>query len=169
MKLADQNQVKELILTQGKVALVDAEDFERVSKYKWFYHFKKGQKTGYAWADRNGKTFLMHRIIMGLTNPKILSDHINRNGLDNRKQNLRACSTSDNSKNCSIYSNNSSGFKGVNRSSSKKQWVARIRSKGKSTFIGSFKTAVNAAKAYDVAALAIHGEFALTNKDLGLL
>lgn len=147
-------------LTHGRYAIVDVEDYEWLSKGKWQLH--KGR---YA---RNGNLHVaMHREILRAPK-KVPTDHINGNGLDNRKSNLRLCTSRQNSFNRGASRINTTGFKGVI-----KKWnnsfVAEIRSHPNVHHLGTYKTAREAAVAYDEAALRLHGEFAKTNKMLGLL
>src|SRR3990167_5890442 len=78
--------MKQIKLTQNKYALIDKEDFERLNQYKWFYN--QGYATGYPKGKWNNKYFLMHRIILKLDNPKIFTDHIDRNGFNNKRISL---------------------------------------------------------------------------------
>jgi hypothetical protein len=119
-------------------------------------------------ARKQFKRYRLHRLIMGITDPKIIVDHINRNPLDNRKSNLRLCTIAENSRNSGIISSrNTSGYKGVTKSS--KKWLARIEFNGKKMYLGSFNTPQAAAEAYDKKAVELFGEFACTNKMLGKL
>lgn len=149
-------------LTQGKVSLVDDDDFDRLNKHKWFYHHN-----GYA--ARNSAHFYgkrhmiqMHREIIK-TPIGMETDHINQNGLDNRKENLRICTTAENQKNIKTKSNNTSGFKGVNFNKQCQGWIARITMNRQQHYLGAFSTPEEAAHAYDAAARLYHGEFAALN------
>lgn len=151
-----------MIKLRGKYSnwqvLIDSEDLELVSRYKWWGCQKKcGSKTVYAQVNR--KTILLHRLIMGAT-PGQIVDHINRNPLDNRKENLRICTARQNSQNMSIKNANTSGFPGVDWETRAKRWRVTIRVNGKKKYIGRFilfedavSASVNARKKY-------HGEFA---------
>lgn len=109
---------------------------------------------------------MMHRLILDV--PKGAEvDHINGNGLDNRRRNLRICTRSENQWNRRLAPNNTSGFKGVYRFQGK--WRAQIQSFGKKIHIGLYETRIEAARAYDEVAIKCHGDFAATNKRLGLL
>ncbi len=153
-------------LTQGQYAIVDPEDFERLNNHKW--HVNRGANTYYACRfSRIGKkrvSIKMHRQII---NPPdhLFVDHINRNGLDNRKANLRPATRSQNSLNKSSIKTkpSSSKYRGVSWSKSQKKWHAQIGLNGKYKFIGYFDDEIQAAKAYDEAAKHYHKEFAVLN------
>ena len=104
-----------------------------------------------------------HRLIMGVTDPKIQVDHINGNKLDNRKENLRLATPQQNSSNIGIRKNNKSGYKGVCWSKRDKKWIASIYKNNKKQYLGCFDDIVEAVRAYDRAALELFGEFAWTN------
>lgn len=148
-------------------ALVDDDDYERIISFgKW--RAMRGKTTLYAvrWVlvGRHKKIHMMHRAVMGLNPERFPSvDHINHNGLDNRKSNLRVCTNSENGRNKSAQGNNASGYKGVSWKGRDKRWRATIRAMGKHIHLGTFDTPEAAADAYDKAALKYHGEFARTN------
>lgn len=150
-------------LTQGKAALVDDEDYELVSQYKWCA--VKDGNTYYAqsWLYVDGKktTIRMHRIVVGAIKGQQV-DHKNGNGLDNCKENLRLCTTTQNSMN-QRSNGGTSIYKGVNWKKTENCWEAGIRVGGKRKFLGHFKEEIEAAKAYDSAALEYFGEFASIN------
>lgn len=159
-------EYKEIPLTQGKVALVDAEDYDWLNQWKWY---ASKQKNGSFYAMRrikeNGKRFpvLMHRII--IKTPKNMeTDHINRNGLDNRKYNLRICTNSQNQMNRGKPKNNKSGYKGVYWNKKDKRWRAEIMVNQHLNFLGNFSMKEDAALAYNKAAIKHYGEFAYQNK-----
>jgi len=119
-----------------------------------------------AWAARiNDKRviLMMHRQILGLTDPAIQGDHRNGDGLDNRRQNLRACTKSQNGMNRPANKNNTTGYKGVTTHKVTGQFIAGISLNRKYYKIGQFDCPVKAAMAYDEAAKKLHGEFAKTN------
>jgi hypothetical protein len=90
-------------------------------------------------------------------------DHVDRNGLNNRKANLRPATRSQNRFNQKRRRDNSSGFKGVRLSRSAQRWRASIRAEGRIYYLGGFATPIEAARAYNAAALRLHGPFALLN------
>lgn len=154
-------------LTQGREAIIDNEDYELVSKYKWHYaDYLNGR--GYAKTNNHGKRprlLRMHRLIMQ-AEPGEKIDHISMDTLDNRKSNLRRVNQSQNMMNSGLRNTNKSGFKGVcylNRSELKSKWLATIWKDGKQINLGCHKTKEEAALAYNKAAKGLHGEFARLN------
>jgi len=154
-------------LTRGKFAIVDPEDYHRLRKYKW--HVNKSVHTFYAVHSltngRNAprKNLQMHRLVINVP-PDCFCDHINHNGLDNRKANLRIVTHTQNVWNRRKFKSYSlSKYKGVDWSKDMKRWRARILVNGKRIYLGSFKSELDAAKAYDRAALKYHGDFACLN------
>jgi len=154
-------------LTQGKFAIVDPEDYERLSKYKW--QAAKGNSTFYAErrvATGRGRKYLhivMHREVLKVPDGMFV-DHINHNGLDNRKANLRPATYVENNRNRrKIKTNCCSRFKGVTWCKQRKKWQVFISFDGKQRRLGYFENEVEAAKAYDEAAKKYHKEFAVLN------
>ena len=154
-------------LTQGKFALVDAEDFNTVSKYKWHAHRQPRKKAKDSWEAIGwveGKPIKMHRFIMGLTSDdKIMIDHINHNGLDNRKENLRLCSNGGNQANQRIIPGSSSSYKGVSWHKASRKWRVSISKNNEKFEINGFVNEIEAAKAYDEKAKELFGNFAQLN------
>lgn len=152
---------KTIPLTQGKHAIVDAEDYEWLSLYKWQYHSGYATRSVYV-PGKNPKTIRMHRVI---TEAKkgLQVDHINSNRLDNRRSNLRVCTHAENMHNRGTMPNNKSGFIGVSWVKRERRWWAYISVNGKNKSLRYHNTATQAARARDEAALALHGEFALLN------
>lgn len=152
---------KKIVLTQGKAALIDGEDFEWLSQWKWRYD--KGYAVRSA-SDANGKqyTVFMHRLIANTPNG-LDTDHVDRKGLNNQRSNLRHSTRSQNMMNTSMQTNNTSGFKGVSWHTPAGKWQAKIRQRGKQKHIGYFASAEKAARAYDEAAKMFVGEFARLN------
>lgn len=148
-------------LTKGYYALVDEEDFDKVSKYIWNVRLSK--HTNYAKASINGKSTFMHRFVMNVRDGKVKVDHIFHNGLDNRKEQLRVGSQVDNMMNSKPHKNSSSNFKGVTFDSVNFKWAASIMFKGKAFRLGRFKTEIEAAVARDKKAIELQGERAYLN------
>jgi len=160
-----------LPLTKGMHTAVSCCDFEELNKHKW--HAQRIRKWGHVVARKgwNGvryESILMHR---QLANPQkgMVVDHISRDPLDNRRHNLRVCTQGENACNSNKQKNNKSGFKGVCWKAHCSMWMAYITKGGKQKYLGYYNSKLDAAKVYDAAAVEIHGEFALTNKQLGLL
>lgn len=103
----------------------------------------------------------MHRMLLDIPDGK-QTDHINRNKLDNRKVNLRICTNSENGRNKGTRKGSLSGYKGVSKHRDK--WQARIRLNGEQTYLGIFENIIDAALAYNKAAIIVHGEFACLNE-----
>lgn len=139
---------------------VDDEDFERLNKHKWHVE-KRGSGLLYVFTRMDNKIISLHRFI--LKNPHNPIDHINGDGLDNRKSNLRICSHAENMMNRKIHKNNNSGFKGVYFDSPKKKYRAKIRFHSKFYHIGYYSSAIEAARAYDTVARNFFKEFARPN------
>lgn len=156
--------MREIPLTRGMVAIVDVEDFPLVSAYKWraspdcrTFYAHRGQRT-------NGryKLIQMHRMI--LQPPSGIDvDHINGDGLDNRRSNLRLATGSDNNANRIRLLTNTSGRRGVTWHRQAKRWQAGITRYRKRIHLGLFTDLDAAARAYDTAARALFGEFARPN------
>ena len=157
---------KIITLTQGQETIVDDDDYDELTKHKWYSNWNQGTRSFYArrkLGSKNGKqkTIMMHRIILG-AQPGQEIDHRNHHTLDNRKCNLRICTCQDNNHNAKKRIDNISGFKGVSLRKTGK-WNAYIRVNGKTLHLGNFDEKVDAAKAYDEAAKKYFGEFAKTN------
>lgn len=143
-------------------AIIDDEDFEYLNQWKWYYHQGYAHRTLHL-NSKKAKTISMHRTIMKEPKDKLV-DHINMNGLDNRKSNLRICNKKENSRNSGIQKNNKSGYVGVSKnSSSKKLWQVRIGYNGNKIHLGYFNDKIEAAKAYNEKALELYGEYARLN------
>lgn len=159
--------MKEIQLTQGKVALVDDDMFDYLNQWKWFANLQNGKfyaRTNIPKINGKRSSLLMHRLILNLHNTKLQVDHLNHSTLDNRKCNLRACTQSENLQNCNIYSNNKSGYKGVSYSKTNKKWQVSIGVNKDKVYLGCFINLKDAARAYNAAAVKYHGEFANLNK-----
>lgn len=152
--------MKKIMLTQDKVALVDDADFEWLNQWKWYA--VKSKRTYYATRKKNNKSILMHRLILGLTNPNIWSDHRDHDGLNNQRSNLRKSTPLQNASNKIPKIGGTSKYLGVSWCRQTKKWQAHIRHE-KSKNLGRFSSEIEAAKAYDKAAIELHGEFANIN------
>lgn len=151
--------VKEIPLTQGKVALVDDEDYELVSQYKWCVH----SKTRHCYAlSTNIPQILMHRLIMSAKQGEII-DHINHNGLDNRRKNLRIASRSLNKANSRFPIDNVSGFVGVFFDKRKSKWILYVTYNGGTIQSGICKDPATAALVRDEIARRFWGSDILLN------
>lgn len=160
--------MKIIQLTQGMIAIVDDEDYERLSRTNW--QAVKNKRDWNAqrcvWLRGQGKrrTLLMSRVVMG--EPQGLQvDHIHKDDgvIDNRKENLRLVTNQQNTQNMRQKLTSRQGFKGVSKPGRNLQWQARIRANGKNIYLGLFRDEEDAALAYDAAARILFGEFAHTN------
>jgi hypothetical protein len=156
--------MKKIKLSQGKYALVDNEDYEKLSKYKWYS--QKNRLTWYTtrWIKKDGKwkQIQMHRQIM--KTPKgMVTDHIDHNGLNNQKKNLRICTVQQN--NCNnLQKAGKSGVRGVYWYKRYNNWHVQITINGKRTHIGYYDDINEAAKEWNRVAKKYNGEFAILNK-----
>ncbi len=160
--------MKEIKLTQGKIALVDDDDYERVMQFTWCASEHKKRKAWYALTripgtGQPGEKMSMHRFVMGATVGAQI-DHRNNDGLDSRKKNLRFANNSQNQANRTKSDGTFSQFKGVSRRlKGPHPWQAGIKKDGKRIGLGLFGSEIEAAHAYDKAAKQLHGEFARIN------
>jgi hypothetical protein len=152
------NVMKEIKLTKGFVTMVDDEDYEKLMRHKWQccidkYNVYAHRTQWYGKTER--KLIIMHRFIMGLTNEKLEIDHIDHNGLNNQKSNLRICTKRENQYNRFSKNGSYSKYIGVSYNKSHKEslktkrWNANIRINYKLIFIGCFNTEDEAAIARD--------------------
>jgi hypothetical protein len=154
--------MKTIELTQGQVALVDDEDYEELSKHKWSACWHPHARTFYA-ARHSGKTTMpMHCQIMGERRGQKI-DHIDHNGLNNQRYNLRACTNGQNIANSRKHRDGYSRYKGVCKDWDGKGWRAQITVNGIKRHLGRFMDEESAARVYDQALREAWGDFALTN------
>jgi hypothetical protein len=169
-------------LTRGKFALVDEDMFSDLNQRAWHW-VATGESAGYAVSGSRESYVQLHRLILGVTDPKVCVDHKDNNGLDCRRKNLRIASRLDNGANRDKFVGRpgrkfTSRYKGVvdrskhytqtfvrniTKKASDYPWLARIRVDHKLIHIGRFATELEAARAYDVAAIRHFGEFAKIN------
>lgn len=157
---------REIPLTQGKFSIVDAKDFDWLSQYKWQYHKNRnnGQEYVRVSIQRNGKMtrIYMHRLILdAYAGQKV--DHRDGNGLNNKRSNLRLCTSLQNSRNMKIRKDNTSGYKGVIWHKHSKKWQANIKTAQGDLYLGVYDSKIEAASAYNIAARKYFGEFARLN------
>lgn len=155
--------MKTIKLTHGKFALVDENDYEKLSIYKWYYG-----TDGYAVRkpyDRvtgtNPHIFRMHRVILDAKRGQLI-DHKNGNRLDNRKENLRFCTYIENGRN-SKGRNSTSGFKGISWDKVNNKWKVQINP-GKNINLGRFTSLDMAIRVYNENAIKYYGDFAYLNQ-----
>lgn len=166
--IVEGERCRKMPLTQGQYTLVDADRYDDLMRRKWYARWDSRGKRFYAmtaYKDRNGvfRKKHLHRIILSIQG-EALTDHINRDSLDNRRSNLRKCTPHQNQANTKIRSDNTTGYRGVKyRDYDRKRWSAVIQVKNKEIFLGNFLTAEEAARAYDEGAFKYLGEFATLN------
>ncbi len=160
--------MKQIPLSQGYFALVDDTDYSLLMQRKWCVQVRK--HSCYAqrcdWIDGKAHIVRMHRQVLGLSRSDgKMVDHIDGNGLNNQKNNLRLCTQSQNLQNCVKHRDGSSKYKGVSLDPKYNKWVAKIRHPNTtgSKHIGRFAKEIDAAKAYDGKAKELFGEFARLN------
>ncbi len=147
-------------LTQGKVAIVDAGDYDRLACHKW--HAKRVGDSFYA-ARSEGRTMIfMHREILNAPDG-LVCDHKNHDALDNRRSNLRICTQAENCRNSRPRKGGTSQYKGVSWHNKAHKWRASICYDGVNKHIGYYDYEQDAAIAYDDMAIELFGEFACLN------
>ena len=151
-------------LTQGRFTKVDPDDYPWLSQFRW--HRKANPNATYAVRTitiaGKSKRIFMHRLIMN-TPAHLVCDHVNHDGLDNRKANLRNCTIRQNNANSRSARGASSKYKGVSWNKTRKKFAAYIKKDNKQLYLGLFENETEAAKAYDEAAKKYHAEFAALN------
>lgn len=149
-------------LTRGLYSIVDANDYDWLMQKKW--SARPGRYTHYAHTgisnDGGVRLLGMHRLILGITDPQFVADHINGNGLDNRRGNLRVATATENSWNTRRRSNNTSGHRGIYFNKFQNKWIGRIKANGKNVLVAKCDTIEEAIPLYNNALLELRGEFA---------
>lgn len=160
------NKTRKIPLTQGKFAIVDAEDYERINRYKWYAQRRVqtyfAARTASCHNGKRGATLLMHREILRAAKD-VEVNHRNGEGLDNRKANLRICTHAQGNFAQRKQENTTSIFKGVSWYRAGSKWEADITHKRKQFHLGYFDDEREAARAYDRKAKELFGEFARLN------
>lgn len=157
--------MKTMIAYHGEEVLIDDEDFDTLSKFRWFIDVRGYVVSSWRFNGTAG-THYLHRMIMNAP-ARMEVDHTNHNKLDNRKENLRVCTRSQNARNTHKHVGNTSGYKGVSIDSSRNKWQAHIKVEGRRINLGRFDDVLLAAKTYDLAAKKYFGEFAVLNFPCG--
>jgi len=161
--------MKTIPLNQEKMALVDDSDYDFLNQFKWYARATGSSHIFYAVRNEAKTSVLMHRLILGLRpGDKRQADHRDGNGLNNCRSNLRICTGAQNRRSQRSRMGCTSRYKGVCRHCRDHKWKSQIRLNRKLIYLGLFNSEIAAAKAYDLAALKHHGEFAMTNEMLGL-
>lgn len=152
--------MKKIILSRGMSAVVDENDFVELNKMKWYVLNSRGKF--YAVRTVGKGVMQMHRQILNAPTEKEV-DHINGNGLDNRRSNLRLADRFQNNQNSSLRKDNSSGYKGVDFYKKLSKWRSYINCQKTNIHLGYFSTKEEAAFVYDQFAIQLFGDFAKLN------
>lgn len=161
--------MKEIPLTQNKVALVDDCDYEFLMQWKWYAckykHTYYAVRSGFRESRKFNKVW-MHRVLLELSdNNKLQGDHKDRNGLNNQRNNLRISNQSQNNANRKYsHPSRSSKYIGVTYRIKRKRYEAVIGVNHKKLYLGMYYNEIDAAKAYNNAAIKYFGEFARLNE-----
>lgn len=150
-------------LTRGEWAEVDLADLHLVADRAWRSNGRPGHFYAVAWKPDRSGVDLMHRVIFACCPEDVGPDHVNRNGLDNRRCNLRTATPSQNMANRRPRHDSRSKFKGVSSRKDNKSWAATVGIDGTRIHVGTFHDEEEAARAYDAVAKEVHGEYAYLN------
>lgn len=153
---------REVVISQNRIALVSEEDYPAIAAVPWFYALGYARRNAPRQHYTRGPQIQMHRVIIGAKEGEEV-DHINGNTLDNRRENLRICTHAENVRNRIKRTHTSSIYKGVHRRSDTGKWRAAIAVDARTVHLGTYTTEVEAAMAYNTAALHYHGRFARLN------
>ncbi|QAV07442.1 AP2 domain-containing protein [Bacillus vallismortis] len=150
--------------------IIDTADLQKAKEFNGYWHPLLDKKTdsfyvggSYKKGNGNWASIRLHRWLMNPSDDQVV-DHRNHDTLDNRRANLRLCSIGENNRNRKYSKHNTSEYKGVGWHKTNGRYRARIKFNGKSIHLGYFKTEIEAAEAYNKAAIKFHGEFAEINK-----
>jgi hypothetical protein len=161
--------MKLLPLTKDKFALVDDDDYYWLSQWNWFaveikntWYARRSKKKGVLRSNEKYEIYL-HRIVMRCSNIDFVIDHLDKNGLNNQKENLRICTKSENNKHTSSHKNSSSQYLGVSYDKNRNKWSANLMNNGKKILFKRYNTEIEAAKAYDITAKTQFGVYANLN------
>lgn len=148
-------------LTQGFSATINSEDYELVSQFKWYA--SRIKRCVYA-KSTSAPKILLHRLILNVTDKNIKIDHVDHNGLNNTRNNLRIASNNQNMYNARKWRiPTSSKYRGVYWCKSRKVWRVEITTNKIKKYLGKYNNEEDAALAYNIAAIDLHGEFANLN------
>lgn len=153
--------MRKIRLSRGLDALIDDCDYELVSKYKWYAMPRDKAGKYHAATAICGDTYFMHRLILGVNNPNQIVDHVDNDGLNNQRHNLRVGTQLTNAYHRPKRGDSRLRYKGISRNGNK--WGAQIKVNRKRIWLGVFDTDVEAAIAYNEAAVKYHGEYAFLN------
>lgn len=153
--------VAAIYTSRGHVILCDTADLPLLSRYTWRAVFKKDNGYAISTPKQSGPTLKMHSLVCNPP-PGLEVDHINRNGLDNRRSNLRPATHAENTRNV-FFGNNTSGYKGVAWDIQSQAWQASICADGLQRTLGRYESKEDAARAYNRAAKQLHGAYAVLN------
>lgn len=151
--------IRHIPLTKGRYAIIDAADFDRVARFNWCASVSGNRAYAYGWM--NGRRVSLHRFLANAPQGMVV-DHIDHNGLNDRRSNLRICTVRQNLYNSRPWGK-SSRFKGVCWNRHAKRWVACIWLHGRNQYLGQFTDEIEAARAYDRKAYELFGKYAYLN------